>query len=140
AVGSEPDSVRIWSKYIVTLIESYDWKAAQKALARLKVLPVSNSYVHKLTGDFYARQGRMVEALAWYRKSLAQERIDTSAYAAYAQCLLELKRFDDAAFYFSMARRFDPLDINSIVGTAKSISGSESIDRGIQMLRDQMQL
>ena len=52
----------IWSKYINILIQSYEWDDAEKAMAKFRNLPVSQSAIDKAAGDMYARRGRHIEA------------------------------------------------------------------------------
>jgi predicted Zn-dependent protease len=129
----------MWSKYINSLIQSYEWDEAQTAMERFRKLPVSQSAIDKAAGDMYAKQGRQVEAQAYYRKALARESIDPEVYVAYARSLMATKNFKDAPVYFALALRYDPLNVEALVGTAKCIAATESIDRAISLLQDELQ-
>lgn len=139
AAQKAPRNIDIWSKYINSLILSYEWEEAEKAMAKFRVLPVSQSAIDKAAGDIYARQNRHIEAQAFYRKAMARDSIDSDVYIAYAKSLMATKNFKDAPFFFSLALRFDPLNIDALVGTAKCVAASEGIDRAIIMLQDELQ-
>ncbi|MBY0469915.1 tetratricopeptide repeat protein [bacterium] len=133
-----PTDIDIWSKYIHTLILSFDWEEAQKAMDKFRKLPVSQSAIDKAAGDMYARQGRHVEAQTFYRKAMARSSIDSEVYLAYAKSLMGTKNYGDAPFFFSLAMRFDPLNSEAIIGIAKAVAAAESIDRGINLLEDEL--
>lgn len=139
AAKRAPNNIEVWSKYIRTLIQSYDWEEAKKALDRFRLLPVSQSAIDKAAGDMYAKQGRFEEAQTFYKKAMARDTIDPDVYTAFANSLVAVKKYKEAPFFFSLALRYDPLNVEAVIGTAKSIAASESIDRAIQMLRDELQ-
>jgi tetratricopeptide (TPR) repeat protein len=134
-----PSDVRIWSRYIELLIQSYEWEEANRALARLRTLSVPQGSLDKAMGDWYARQGRHTEAQEFYKKALSRETIDPSVYIAFGKSLLETRKYDQAPFMFALAQRFDPESTEAVVGTAKAIQGAEGIDRALSYLRDESQ-
>jgi tetratricopeptide (TPR) repeat protein len=139
AADLAPTNVRIWSRYIELLIQSYEWEEANRALARLRTLPVPQGAIDKAMADWYARQGRHIEAQQFYKKALARESIEPSVYIALGKSLLETKQYEQAPFVFALAQRFDPENAEAITGTARAIEGSEGIDRSIEYLRDELQ-
>ena len=139
AADRAPNSIDIWSKYINVLIQSYEWDEASKAMDRFRQLPVSQSAIDKAAGDMYARQGQFDKAQIFYRKAMARESIDPEVYIAYAKSLMATQNYKEAPFFFALAQRYDPLNIDAIVGTAKSVASSDSIDRAISMLQDELQ-
>src|SRR5206468_5097789 len=44
-----------------------------------------------------------------------------------------------APFFFALAQRYDPLNIDAIIGTAKCVAASDSIDRAINLLQDELE-
>jgi len=134
-----PTNVAVWSKYIDTLIQSFEWDEAQKAMEKFRKLPVNQSFIDKLAADMYEKQGLHNRAQAFYKKAMSRESIDTSVYLAYAKSLLLTKNFKEAPFFFALTRRFDPSSMDAITGTAKCIAATESIDRAIEMLQDELQ-
>ncbi len=134
-----PDSIQVWSKYIKTLIQSYEWDEAKLAMDKFRKFPVSQSSIDKAAADMYEKQGRHVEAQTYYRKAMGRETIDPEVYIAYAKSLMSSKNFKDAPFFFALALRFDPLNVDAIINTAKCISETESIDRAISKLQDELQ-
>ncbi len=139
AAKNAPNSIEVWSKYINALIQSYEWEEAQKAMDKFRNLPVSQSAIDKAAGDMYARQGQHAEAQIYYKKAMSRDTIDTDVYVAYAKSLMAAKNFRDAPFFFALALRFDPTNIEAIVGTSKCVAATEGIDRGISMLQDELQ-
>lgn len=139
AAEMEPNSIDIWSKYISVLIQSYEWEEAQKAMDKFRKLPVSQSSIDKAAGDMYAKQNRYPEAATFYRKAMSRESIDPDVYIAYGKILLAAKSFKDAPFFFSLARRFDPLNSEPVILTARAVSEVEGPDAGIRYLQDELQ-
>jgi tetratricopeptide (TPR) repeat protein len=138
AAEKEPKNIEIWTKYIDLLIQSYELDEAKLAMDRFRQLPVPQSAIDKAAADMYAKQGRPLEAQALYRKSMGRDSIDPSVYLAYAKSLMATKNFKEAAFFFALAKRFDPLNVETVVGTAKCIAATESIDRAISYLQDEL--
>lgn len=134
-----PGDIRIWGRYIELLIQSYEWEDANRALARFKSLPVPQSAIDKATADWFARQGRHVEAREHYLKALSREYIEPSVYLAYGKSLLESQKFKEAPFIFALAQRYEPDNPEAIIGTARAIFGEEGVDRAISYLRDELQ-
>ena len=139
AADRAPNNIDIWSKYIDVLIQSFEWDEAQRAMDRFRQLPVSQSAIDKAAGDMYEKQGRYAQAQLFYRKAMARDSIDPSVYIAYAKSLMSTHDYKDAPFFFALAQRYDPLNIDAIVGTAKCIAYSDSIERAIGMLPDELE-
>jgi tetratricopeptide (TPR) repeat protein len=51
---------------------------------------------------------------------------------------MSTKNFKDAPFFFALALRFDPLNVEAVINTAKCIAETESIERGISMIQDEL--
>lgn len=139
AAEKAPNSINVWTKYIDVLIQSFEWEEAQKAMARFRKLPVSQSAIDKAAGDLYAKQGRQTEAQLYYRKAMARETIDPTVYIAYANSLVTVRNYRDAPFFYALALRFDPLNMDALIGSARAIAQGDSIDRGIEVLQDELQ-
>ncbi len=134
-----PKSPEIWSKYIFTLIQGYEFDDAKKAMDRFKDMKAGQSLVDKLNGDLYGKLGRPLDAQAYYIKAMGRDSIDPTVYIAFANSLLETKNFKEAPFFFALARRFDPLNIEALLGTARASAASDGPDRAIGLLQDEMQ-
>jgi len=142
AAAIAKNDIEVWSKYIDILIQSYEWEEAQAAMDKFRKMPVSQSAIDKAAADIYAKQGNLEAALGLYRKAMTRDRIDSDVYLAYAETLVATKTrqgFDQAPFFYALALRFDPLNFKALIGTAKCIAATESIDRAINMLRDELQ-
>lgn len=139
AAEMEPNAIDIWSRYISILIQSYEWDEAQKAMDKFRKLPVSQSSIDKAAGDMYAKQNRFTEAAAFYRKAMSRESIDPDVYIAYGKILMAAKSPKDAPFFFSLARRFDPLNSEPVILTAKAVAEVEGPDAGVSYLQDELQ-
>jgi tetratricopeptide (TPR) repeat protein len=138
AAERAPKDINVWSKYIQTLIQSYEWDEANSAMDKFRALPVPQSAIDKAAADMYAKQGKHAEAQMFYRKAMSRDSIDSDVYLAYAKSLMETRHFKEAPFYFALALRFDPLNKDALIGTAKCVAESESIDRAISMLQDEL--
>ncbi len=139
AAEMDPNSIEVWSKYISVLIQSYEWEDAQKAMDKIRKVQSSASSVDKAAGDMYAKQGRYLEAAAFYKKAMSRESIDSDVYVAYGKILMATKSYKDAPFFFSLARRLDPLNTEPIILISKAITEVEGPDAGIQFLQDELQ-
>jgi tetratricopeptide (TPR) repeat protein len=133
-----PNNIQVWSKYIATLIQSYEWEEAGRAVDRFRNLPVSQSAIDKAAADMYQKQGRFQDAQVYYKKAMARDSIDPDVYIAYAKSLMSTKNFKDAPFFFALALRFDPLNVDAVINTAKCVAETESIDRAISSLQDEL--
>lgn len=139
AADRAPNSIDIWTKYIHVLIQSYEWPDAQKAMDKFRKMPVPQSAIDKAAADMYARQGRDADAQVFYKKAMAREVIDSTVYVAYANSLMATRNYADAPFFFALALRLDPVNMEAVIGTAKCIAATETIDRAISMLQDELQ-
>jgi tetratricopeptide (TPR) repeat protein len=138
AAQKAPNSIEVWSKYINTLILSFEWDEARKAIEKFRNLPVPQSSIDKLVADWFAKQNQHKEAQEYYRKAMARDTVDPDVYIAYAKSLMATKHFKEAPFFFALALRFDPLNVEAILGTAKCIAATDSIDRAISLLQDEL--
>lgn len=138
AADRAPDNINVWSKYMDVLIQSYEWQDAMAAMDKFRKLPVPQSAIDKAAADMYAKQGAYNEAQMLYQKAMARDVIDPSVYLAYAKVLVDTKNYKEAPFFFALALRFDPLNIDAWVGTARCIAETESIDYAVSMLQDEL--
>ncbi len=134
-----PGDVSVASKYIKTLIQSYEWEEAAKLINQLRALPVTQSTIDKAAADMYQKQGQVAAAQTFYRKAMSWEVIDPAVYMDYAKSLMVSKNFKDAPFFFALSLRFDPLNREAKILTAKCVAETESIDRAISMLQDELE-
>ncbi len=139
ATDRAPNNIQVWSKYIESLIQSYEWDAAKKAMDRFRNMQVSQSAIDKAAADMYQKQGRFIEAQTFYKKAMARDVIDPAVYIAYAKSLMSIRNFKDAPFFFALALRFDPLNVEATISIAKCVAETESIDRAISALQDELQ-
>lgn len=134
-----PKNSELLSKYIKTLIRSFEWDEAKKTIEQLRALPGTESYVDKAAGDVFARQNRHAEAQVLYKKAMDRSLIDPEVYIAYANSLMGSQNYKESPLFFSLALRFDPLNVDAIIGTAKAVAALEGPDRGISRLQDELQ-
>jgi tetratricopeptide (TPR) repeat protein len=139
AADRAPNNIEVWSKYMAILVENFEWAEAQKAMEKFRKLPVPQSAVDKAAADMYAKQGRHREAQTYYVRAMSRDSIDPGVYIAYAKSLMNSKNYREAPFFFALALRFDPLNTDALIGTARCVAATESIDRAISMLQDEMQ-
>lgn len=132
-----PKNLNVWSKYIKTLIETFEWEEAQSALGKVSELTLSKSTLDRLYGDLYLKQGQFLAASTYYQRAMKRDQIDPDVYLAYAKTLMIGKRFADAPFFFALTRRYDPLNMEALVGIARALSETESLGRAIEYLEDE---
>lgn len=138
AAQRAPANIQIWSKYIDTLIQSFEWELAMAAMDRFRKMDVPQSSIDKAAADMYAKQGDYSQALQYYQKAMARDSVDSGVYIAYAKVLMEMKNYKEAPFFFALALRFDPLNSEALVGTARCIASTDSIDHAISFLQDEL--
>ena len=138
AAERAPNDINVWTKYIKSLIESYEWTEAAEAMDKFRKLPVSQSAIDKAAADMYQKQGMFKEAQTFYRKAMNRESIDSSVYIAYAKSLMSTNNFKDAPFFFALGLRYDPLNVDAVINTAKCVAETESVDRAISLLQDEL--
>lgn len=138
ATDLDPTNTKALGKYIESLLTSFEWEEANRMLSQLKRLKQSESDVYKIEGDLNQARGLYVEALKYYQGAMRKSRVDPDVYFGYARTLMSMKNFKDAPFFLSLGLRFDPLNVEAIVLLAKCIAETESVDRAITSLQDQL--
>lgn len=138
AAARAPSNIQIWSKYIDSLIQSYEWQKAMDAMDRFRKMDVPQSSIDKAAADMYAKQGDYSQALLYYQKAMARDSVDSGVYIAYAKVLMELKNYKEAPFFFALALRFDPLNSEALIGTARCIANTDSLDHAVSFLKDEL--
>ncbi|MEW6056573.1 MAG: tetratricopeptide repeat protein [Bdellovibrionota bacterium] len=135
AVKLVPRRVEIYPKYIRILIDAYEFEEASNVLKAFKGLNPAVSQVDRLQGDFYFKQEKLQEAHAYYKRALSATNVDSSIYVAYASLMFKGSNFRDAAFYYGLARRFDPYNVEAVVGTGKALAEIEGLERGVEYVQ-----
>ena len=128
---------KVWARLVWALIQNFEWDEAKKATDHLRQIGAAPALIHRITGDWYSKQGLHAFAQDSYKKAMSQETIDPDVYNAYAKSLMENRNFRDAPFFFALALRFDPSNIEAITNTAKCIAETESVERAISLLQDE---
>lgn len=134
-----PKAISVWKKYIDVLIQSYEWNEAEQAMSKFRNIPQAVSSIDRLAGDMYAKQKNWIQALTHYKNAMTRKIVDSDVYIAYAKGLVATGYFKEAPYFFALALRFDPLNMDAIIGTARCVAETEGIDRAISMLRDELQ-
>jgi tetratricopeptide (TPR) repeat protein len=138
AAEKAPESLSVWSKYIQSLILSYEFERAEAGISRFRQLNGNKSILDRLTGDVYSKQGRFEEAKVYYRQAMSRSQIDHGVYASFARALFETGNYKDSTLFYSLGLRFDPTQTELIIGSAKAVAASESVDRAIVILQDEL--
>ncbi len=136
-----PKDAAVLAKYIRSLIMSFEYEETKKALGKFSGLQVKKSDLNKLNGDLYAQQGRYDEALMYYQRALQAGSVDSELYLEYGRALLSAgakDKLEQAPFYFAMALRFDPLNPEPVVLTAKAMAEADSVEHAISYLHDEL--
>ena len=133
-----PNAVHLAVKLIDSCIKNHDSDEAQKYLAKFRSNRSLNSAIDRLAGDLAAQQGNVQQAVTFYRKAMARDSIDTEVYNAYANILREIDMCKDAQFFYSVAQKFDPFNVDAILGSAKCLLKTDSVDLAVSRIQDEL--
>jgi tetratricopeptide (TPR) repeat protein len=138
AVKLDPKARHLAVKIIKSAIESQDWEEAQKLLAKFRSEPSLKSSIDRLAGDLAAKQGFDQQAIAFYLKAMTRDSIDTQVYSAYADILRKNDRCKDAQFFYSVAQKFDPDNLNAILGASKCFLKTDGLKIAVSRLQEEL--
>jgi len=133
-----PKAVHIAIKLIDSSIKNHDWDDAQKYLGKYRSFPELKSSIDRLAGDLAAQQGNVQAAVTFYRKAMARDSIDTDVYTAYANILRDMEQCKDAQFFYSVAQKFDPFNIDAILGSAKCLLKTDNVQLAVSRIQDEL--
>ncbi|MEK7690829.1 MAG: tetratricopeptide repeat protein, partial [Bdellovibrionota bacterium] len=137
AAALDPDDPEVAAKYIGVLIQAYEWELAEATMRKFRgVEGVKQGFLDKAAADLYFRQGRLPEAVAFYRKAMSRGSADPETYFALGRALSAGRDCRNANLYFGLGLRLDPLNADAAIQTARCTAATESIDHGINQLRD----
>lgn len=136
AVTLEKKRPELYPKYIQILTEAYELEDAAKMLTLFKELNPPTALVDRLQGDYYFKQQKFGEALAYYKRALGVNNADAGIYVSYATLMFKVGNFRDAAFYFGLAQRFDPYNVAATVGKGKALSQLEGLEQSIEYMQN----
>lgn len=139
AVRLSPKNLEIYPKYIRTLISAYEFTEANETLTKFKEQNPDGIIVDRLQGEIFFREDRFREANTFLKKSLGASNYDSSVFVAYANLMFKTNNFRDSAFYYGLAQRFDPFNVDATVGIGKSLAELESMERGIEYVQNALQ-
>jgi tetratricopeptide (TPR) repeat protein len=135
AISLQSSNKTLYPPYIRALISVYDFEEADKQLEVLKGIEDDFTIIDKLYAEKYLKQERPREALVYLKRVIGKNPADSSVYIQYADVLMMAKRFSDAAFYYSLAMQFDPLNSKAIIGYAKATAEVEGLSSAVEFLK-----
>jgi len=138
ALKIKPDADHIAIKLIDSTIKNHDWEDAQKNMAKYRARPKLKSAIDRLAGDLAYQQGQRSLATQFYLKAMGRDSVDTEVYTSYANILRENEQFKDAQFFYSIAQKFDPLNLNAILGTAKCLLKTDGVQAAVSRVQDEL--
>ncbi len=138
AISLNPKAVHLSVKLIDSCIKNNDWDEAQKYLAKFRGVPALKSSIDRLAGDLASKQGNIQQAVVFYRKAMARDSIDTDVYTAYANILRSLDQCKDAQFFYSVAQKFDPFNMDAILGSAKCLLSTDNVQLAVSRIQDEL--
>ncbi|MGE4232084.1 MAG: tetratricopeptide repeat protein [Bacteriovoracia bacterium] len=138
AVTLRANDREISRKYTKTLIDAYEFVEAEQALKRYIGLNPPEHEVDILNGDLSYLQGRYRQAFAYYKRAISKSNIDSSAYISFANVMFKVGNFQDAAFYYGLALRFDPLNVEATNGAGKALAEIQGLEKGIEYIQNVM--
>ncbi len=139
ALERQPGNRNLAAKYLGVLIRGYEWEEAEKELIHLRGTSINPGILDKAQGDLYSLKGQPAQAAQFYKKAMAREAIDASVYIAFAKSLMEAKDFKDAPFFYALALRFDPSNAEALIGIAKCVAETDSVNRAVATLIEELQ-
>jgi tetratricopeptide (TPR) repeat protein len=134
-----PKSSNIRAAYIESLIQNFEWEEAAQAIASYRLMAKKESTADRLTGELYLQQGALKEAVVFYRKAMSHREIDRRVYLAYANAMLRAGQAKEASFYFNLVRRFDPLNMDAVIGSARTVAELQGLDAAIDVVQGELQ-
>ena len=138
ALTLNPKAVHLAVKLVDSSIKSHDWEEAQKYLVKYRNHPALKSSIDRLAGDLAVQQGNIQQAITFYRKAMARDSIDTDVYSSYANILRELDQCKDAQFFYSVAQKFDPFNMDAILGSAKCLLKTDNVQLAVSRIQDEL--
>lgn len=120
----------VYPLFIRSLIQTYEFEAATKAIMDYKEKKPPVEKIDKLFGLLYLRQSKWKEASIYLKRALDESAADPELYSNYAQLLFEQAQFAQAAFYYGLALRIDPFSLDAILGIGKSLAEMQSLEQG----------
>jgi len=142
AILRNKKDVNLVSKYIHSLIETYDFEEAEKQMDQLRKRDVPQSAVDKAAGDLSQRREQYDLAQGYYRSALSRAYVDPAVYVAYGKSLLITRHYKAAELNFTLALREDPLNVEAIIGIAQTVKETEGptggIENAIRYLEEQL--
>lgn len=139
AVALEKKRTELYPKYIQTLIDAFEFEEASAMLARYKDLNPPVATVDRLQGDYYFKQEELQKSLAYYKRALSTTNADPNIYISYSNLMFRAGNFRDAAFYYGLAQRFDPYNIDATVGKGKALSELEGLEAAIEYMQNALE-
>jgi len=130
--------IDFYPKYIHALVDAYEFEEAQRQIEIFKGLRPPTYAIDKIYGDFYLRQEKLREAHGYYKRALSATNVDSGVYNSYAKIMFKTGSFREAAFYYGLARRFDPFNPDATIGIGKSLAELEGVERGVGYLSSEL--
>jgi tetratricopeptide (TPR) repeat protein len=138
ALKINPDAGFVAIKLIDSSIKNHDWDEAQKNLAKHRGKPKLKSSIDRLAGDLAFQQGQYAQATQFYLKAMARDSVDTEVYNSYANILRESDQCKDAQFFYSIAQKYDPLNVDAISGSAKCLLKTDGLKAAVSRIQDEL--
>ncbi|NDG84365.1 MAG: hypothetical protein EBX52_04910, partial [Proteobacteria bacterium] len=125
-------------KLIDALIKNKETNEAEKVIAKYRAHPKLKSSVDRLAGDIDYDRGDFNAASIAYRKAMSRDSIDPEVYSSYANLMRDADQCRDAQFFYSLAQRLDPFNLNAIMGTARCILKTDGIDAAVGRVQEEL--
>jgi hypothetical protein len=106
-----------------------------------KIINLDKAHHHAELGTIYLRQGKIDRAEECFRMALERDSSDIDIRAGMGQCLLQLKRFDEASAMLKSVCNEDPGHdySNSLIMLAEAYAGLDREDEAIAALQRVLQ-
>lgn len=140
AIDSGQPKADMMEKFIRLLIENYELKEAQERIVKVVTLtpPPSTRIIDSLYGLLFMKKGDVKSAQAYLKRAVQAVSVESDVYLNYANILYKAENYSDAAFYYGLARRFDPYNVEAITGIGKALAELKDVERGVSYLREQL--
>ena len=138
ALELEKSNGEIAIKLIDALIRNKETDEAEKVIAKYRTHPKLKSSVDRLAGDIAYQRNDFNNAAIFYRKAMSRDSVDPEVYSSYANLMREADQCRDAQFFYSLAQRLDPFNLNAIMGTAKCILKTDGVDAAVGRIQEEL--
>lgn len=141
ALELEPAREDIYPGFVTLAVDSYEFESAKKAIEKYTALnpqPPAHT-IDFLYGYWNYKNEQLREAAVYFKRAMKSASVDIRLYVNYADILFRTGAYKEAAFYYGLARRFDPFNVSAVTGVALSLTETDGLAKAVLFLKDEME-